>query len=380
MYKELNTYFPHGLEGDGIFKAIAGISWFPGVVPENVDTYFMLKHGEKLASKVCDKFADDDGIIQGAKLRQLAQVIHNAYIVNWEHEYKTLTVEYNPIENTDFVETIKDKTHKDTEGNNITTGKTTTSNEDVTTGSYSNSNVTTGKFENADITTGKYENADITTGKFENADVTTGKVNNVDVTTGKTTKTDEVNVAGFDSATNVPQSDSSSTTDYTGDGTDPMTVNRTTDYTGDGTDPMTLTRTTDYTGDGSDPLTVNHTTDYTGDGTDPLTVNHTTNYTGDGTDPLTVTLTTDYGSENSNPLTVKSSSTVDYGTKSGTPLTVDATGSEDGTYERELRRHGNIGVTTNAQMISSDIDVWKLNNFYDILCSDICKVIALSIF
>lgn len=328
MYKELNTYFPNGLEGNGIFKAIAGISWFPGVVPENVDTYFMLKHGEKLASKVCDKFADDDGIIQGEKLKQLAQVIHNAYIVNWEHEYKTLTVEYNPIENTDFVETIKDKTHKDTKGNNITTGKTTTSNEDITTGNYSNSNVTTGKFENADITT--------------------GKVNNVDVTTGKTTKTDEFNVAGFDSVSNVPQSDSSSTTDYTGDGTDPMTVNRTTDYTGDGTDPMT--------------------------------VNHTTNYTGDGTDPLTVTLTTDYGSENSNPLTVKSSSTVDYGTKTGTPLTVDATGKEDGTYERELRRHGNIGVTTNAQMIIGDLDVWKLNNFYDILCSDICKVIALSIF
>ena len=302
MYKELNTYFPNGLEGNGIFKAIAGISWFPGVVPENVDTYFMLKHGEKLASKVCDKFADDDGIIQGDKLKQLAQVIHNAYIVNWEHEYKTLTVEYNPIENTDFTETIKDKTHKDTEGNNITTGKTTTSNEDVTTGKYTNDNVTTGKFSNADVTT------------------------------GKTASTNEVNVAGFDSATNVPQSDSASTMDYTGDGTDPLTVNRTTDYTGD------------------------------------------------GTDPLTVSVTTDYGDENSDPLTVKSSSTVDYGTKSGTPLTVDATGSEDGTYERELRRHGNIGVTTNAQMISSDIDVWKLNNFYDILCSDICKVIALSIF
>lgn len=273
-----------------------------GVVPENVDTYFMLKHGEKLASKVCDKFADDDGIIQGEKLKQLAQVIHNAFIVNWEHEYKTLTVEYNPIENTDFVETLKDKTHKQTEGNNITTGKTTTSNEDVTTGKYTNDNVTTGKFSNADVTT------------------------------GKTATTNEVNVAGFDSVSNVPQSDSASTTDYTGDGTDPMTVTRNTDYTGD------------------------------------------------GTDPLTVSITTDYGDENSDPLTVKSSSTVDYGTKTGTPLTVDATGIEDGTYERELRRHGNIGVTTNAQMIIGDLDVWKLNNFYDILCSDICKVIALSIF
>ena len=246
MYKELNTYFPNGLEGDGIFKAIAGITWFPGVVPENVDTYFMLKHGDKLASKVCDKFADDDGIIQGDKLKQLAQVIHNAFIVNWEHEYKTLTVEYNPIENTDFVETIKDKDHRDTEGGTVTTGKST----------------------------------------------------NISVTTGKMTNDNDINVAGFDSASNVPSSDSTSTTDYTGDGTDPLTV----------------------------------------------------------------------------------TSTTDYGTKSGTPMTVDNTGSSDGTYERELRRHGNIGVTTNAQMISSDIDVWKLNNFYDILCSDICKVIALSIF
>lgn len=246
MYKELNTYFPNGLEGDGIFKAIAGISWFPGVVPENVDTYFMLKHGEKLASKICDKFADADGHITGQKLKDLAQVIHNAFIVNWEHEYKTLTVEYNPIENTDFVETIKDKDHRDTEGGTVTTGKTV----------------------------------------------------NSSVTTGKMSSDNDVHVAGFDSATNVNSSDSTSTTDYTGDGTDPITV----------------------------------------------------------------------------------TSTTDYGTKTGTPMTVDNTGKSDGTYERELRKHGNIGVTTNAQMISSDIDVWKLNNFYDILCSDICKVIALSIF
>ena len=246
MYKELNTYFPDGLSGDGIFSAITQISWFPGVVPANLDTYFMLKHGEKLASKVCDKFADDDGIIQGNKLRQLAQVIHNAYIKNWEHEYKTLTVEYNPIENTDYTETIKDKAHRDTEGGTVTTGMTVDSS----------------------------------------------------VTTGKMTNDNDINVAGFDSASNVPSSDSTSTTDYTGDGTDPLTVTNTTDY----------------------------------------------------------------------------------GTKSGTPMTVDNTGSSDGTYERVLRKHGNIGVTTNAQMISSDIDVWKLNNFYDILCSDICKVIALSIF
>lgn len=276
MYKELNTYFPNALEGDGIFSAISQITWFPGVIPSHVDTYFMLKHGDKLASKVCDKFADSDGHITGEKLQALANVIHNAYFVNWEHEFKTLTVEYNPIENTDYIEEINDVSHKENQGNNVTTGKVTTSGDNVTVGSFENSNITTGKMTNSN----------------------------------------EINVAGFDSATNVPSSDSSSTT----------------------------------------------------------------NYTGDGTDPLTVTNTTDYGDENSDPLTVKSSTTTDYGTKNGTPMTIDESGSEDETYGRTVRKHGNIGVTTNAEMIVSDLDAWKLNNFYDILCSDICKVIALSIF
>lgn len=250
MYKELNEYFPDALEGNGIFTAISQITWFPGVIPAHVDTYFMLKHGDKLASKVCDKFADADGHITGQKLTNLANVLHNAFFVNWEHEFKTLTVEYNPIENTDYVEEINDVSHKENVGNNVTTGKMTTTNENVTTGKFSSTN--------------------------------------------------DVNVAGFDSASNVPASDSTSSSDYTGDGTDPLTVTSTT--------------------------------------------------------------------------------TTDYLDKQHTPLTVDATGSEDGTYGRTVRKHGNIGVTTNAQMISSDIDVWKLNNFYDILCNDICKVIALSIF
>ena len=250
MYKELNTYFPNGLEGDGIFTAISQISWFPGVVPAHVDTYFMLKHGEKLASKICDRFADSDGHITGQKLADLANVIHNAYVVNWEHEYKTLTVQYNPIENTDYVETYTDKKHSETAGNSVTTGKMTTTDEGMTTGQMSN--------------------------------------------------TIDNHVAGFNSATNVDSSDSTNTTDY--------------------------------------------------------------------------------GTENGNPVKTKNTTTMDYGTKNGTPVTTDSTGEDDTVIEHELHKHGNIGVTTNAQMITTDLDVWQLNKFYDILCSDICKVIALSIF
>ena len=215
MYKELKDYFPDGITGSGIFTAIANISWFPGVKPANVDTYFMLMHGEKLASKALDNFTNDDGVVTGDKLKALAQMIHNKYIVNWEHEYKTLTVKYNPIENTDYVETYK--------------------------GSAS------------------------------------GKSGGTTTEGGKITTATKISGLGSSSLVN----DSETTQDFA-----------------------------------------------------------------PGNDPRKTTVS----------------------------------GTSSGSDQHEIRKHGNIGVTTNAEMIRSDIDVWKLNNFYDILCKDICDIIALSIF
>ena len=218
MYKELKDYFPDAVTGDGIFKAISNISWFPGIKPAQVDTYFILMHGEKLGSRILEAFVDgDDGTIKGDKLKALATMIHNKCINSWEHEYKTLTVEYNPIENTDYVETYKGSS----EG---TSGGTTTEG---------------------------------------------GKV--------KTS----TNINGLGSSSLV--SDSETTQDFAPGG-------------------------------------------------------------------------------------------------AANARTTAVSGTSQGSDEHEIRKHGNIGVTTNAEMIASDIEVWKLNNFYDILCKDICDIIALSIF
>ena len=217
MYKELKDYFPDGITGEGIFKAIANISWFEGVKPSAVDTYFMLMHGEKLGSKMLDMFTNAQGEIEGDKMKALATVIHNKYMNNWQHEFKTLTVQYNPIENTDYVETY-------TGSASGTSGGTTTEG---------------------------------------------GKV--------KTS----VSRGGLGSTSLV--ADSESTQDFAPGG-------------------------------------------------------------------------------------------------AANARTTAVSGTSSGTDEHEIRKHGNIGVTTNAQMISSDIEVWKLNNFYDILCKDICDMIALSIF
>ena len=211
MYKELKDYFPDGITGNGIFTEISNITWFPGVNPSQLDTYFMLMHGEKLGSKMLEQFTNEDGEITGTKLQALAKVIHNAYITNWEHEFKTLTVKYNPIENTDYVETYTGSASGTAGGSNVESGGVSTENDTYGLGSSSAAH------------------------------------------------------------------DNKSTTTFN---------------------------------------------------------NHTT--------------------------------------------TLSSTSS--GSDQHEIHKHGNIGVTTNAQMITSDIEAWQLNKFYDILCKDICDVITLSIF
>lgn len=211
MYKTLNEYFnfPDGDLG-GIFSYILNITNFPLVDTKDIDMYFFLHHGEKLGSKILDFFTDTDGHMTEEGMTRLGEIIHNKYINNWEHEYKTLTVEYNPIENTDFTETVTDRS----------------SSSGTSNGTSGGSSGTTG------------------------------------------------DVYGFNSGSPVH--------------------------------------------------------------------------------------------DNKTDTTASSTNSSGF--------------SNTGANDREIRKHGNIGVTTNADMIKSDIEVWRLNNFYDILCGDVCKEIALSIF
>ena len=198
------------LNGNGLFTELSKKEWFSGVDPAAADTYMFLTCGEKLPQKILDNFTNDEGIITGTKLTALANVIYNVNINSWRHEYKALTSEYNPIENTDYTETHK--------GTANTTGNTTAT--------------------------------------------TTGSIDN----TG--------DVYGFNSSSAVH--DTKGTTTYN---------------------------------------------------------DH----------------------ETSNDIT------------------------SDTTNELTIRKHGNIGVTTNAQMITSDLEVWK-NKFIEYMIKDICNLIALSIY
>lgn len=79
-----------------------------------------------------------------------------------------------------------------------------------------------------------------------------------------------------------------------------------------------------------------------------------------------------------------------YGFNSSTKAPASESGATDGSEtgsefenagnrKEVIRKHGNIGVTTNAEMIVSDIEIWK-NKIADKFSSDICDLIALSIY
>lgn len=56
------------------------------------------------------------------------------------------------------------------------------------------------------------------------------------------------------------------------------------------------------------------------------------------------------------------------------------THADSGHDDRELTRHGNIGVTTSQQMLQSDIDLWVWNYFNDVVFPDIDRVITIPIY
>lgn len=106
--KTLKDYFPNAINGNGIFTEISKIEWFEGLDAASFDTYFALRVGDRIASNSLQFFVNDDGTVSGEKLSLLAKTIYNINKISWKNIYRDLTVEYNPIENTDYVETVLD--------------------------------------------------------------------------------------------------------------------------------------------------------------------------------------------------------------------------------------------------------------------------------
>ena len=72
-------------------------------------------------------------------------------------------------------------------------------------------------------------------------------------------------------------------------------------------------------------------------------------------------------------------SSADSSTRDTGTVTDAGTGSVDESVSRSLRKHGNIGVMTNVQLLRDDTDFWKWS-FIDVIFEDVAKMITLAVY
>ena len=100
----------------GLFTAFVNPVWaeaFPDTA--ELDIYFFTRYGDRIGNKLIKYYENTSGIVTGEQLQALAKMVYDINARKWEHLWGVYEAEYNPLNNTEFVETFSE--HIDTEGN-----------------------------------------------------------------------------------------------------------------------------------------------------------------------------------------------------------------------------------------------------------------------
>lgn len=144
MSIKLQTVFPNWITS-GIFTALNeyDVPWKNDNITDLDVEYFGNISGEKTISPLVRKLLDVDGAetLSNERIGQLANIIFGLNSVNWEREYNTLDLNYNPISNYDMTETesISGETSSET------TATGTVGNVVTNTGTVGNTRTETGE-------------------------------------------------------------------------------------------------------------------------------------------------------------------------------------------------------------------------------------------
>lgn len=115
----------------GIFSYLNALEvpWKNDITSNELDvTYHGSRSGHKIIGSLIENFLENNVVSEENKIT-IAQAIYTLYIKNWNALYKTLSLEYNPIENYSMTETenVQD-THKGTLVSDSTDTNTNTEN------------------------------------------------------------------------------------------------------------------------------------------------------------------------------------------------------------------------------------------------------------
>ena len=303
----------------GIFYSLQSLDvpWKNENIVSELDLAFITNYGARNISPLVKTCLDENGKLTTAKQNLIASTLYHLNKVNWIKEYNTLLFEYNPIENYSMVEA---HTGSDTVTDTPTNWKET---ETQTPTNWTESKTET-------VGQDGYKETDKQT-----------PTNWKETTTGlqADNQADADNsIYAFNSASAVKVSESQSKV--------------------------------------SSKSEVSHTGTYE--------TEHS--ITGEKITDVTRTGTYETEKETSGTFETETEKTGTYETETERTGTFETETERTGTYEKktaydtELRRSGNIGVTTSQQMITSERELWLWHYFQDVVFKDISKALTLSIY
>ena len=130
MMKKVIELIPDMKSGAGFFSAFVEPLWaesFP--TPAGLDMFFAATYGGKWAAPFLELFVDDDsGEIETDDLNAIASIIYNMREAEWARLYAVYMAEYNPIENTEVYEEVRENRAISAANGNTRTLNTSTSN------------------------------------------------------------------------------------------------------------------------------------------------------------------------------------------------------------------------------------------------------------
>lgn len=332
--------------------------------------YYYSHSGDKYISPLVTRIMGSDDTLSDDKSNTLADMLLKICRPNWDKVFDALSVDYSPIENTDAYITHNISTTGKSSGTSNLTDSGTDNHMHSGSDTRTNTGTDTHALSGTDTTKDTGTDTMSKTGTEKNE----GKVDETDYhhsyTTDKEsnpggTSTTQNQAYGFNSSD--PSNDTKSVTTVNQTLT---TIHRTvsvkTDKDGNPVKDENGEEIKDP-GKNSDEIDrkTSDTTTYNTTDTDTKNLTESTEYGRKDTETLDVTDTTNYNSSDNETINLSHAGTT--------------SGENSGSEQYEEHRHGNIGVTTNQQMISEELELRK-RFFYETVFADLDKYLCLSIY
>ena len=332
--------------------------------------YYYSHSGDKYISPLVTRIMGSDDTLSDDKSNTLADMLLKICRPNWDKVFEALSVDYSPIENTDAYITHNTSTTGRSSGTSNLTDSGTDNHMHSGSDTRTNTGTDTHALSGTDTTKDTGTDTMAKTGTEKNE----GKVNETDYHHSYTTDT-ESNPGGTSTTQNQaygfnssePSNDSKSVTTVNQTLT---TIHRTvsvqTDKDGNPVkdEHGELIKEPGKNSDEIDRKTSDTTTYNTVD-TDTKNLTESTEYGRKDTETLDVTDTTNYNSSDNETINLSHAGTT--------------SGENSGSEQYEEHRHGNIGVTSNQQMISEELELRK-RFFYETVFADLDKYLCLFIY